>query len=36
LVCHDLDGVNPFPPDHEGRIPVMCQACHQPEAEEDE
>jgi nitrate/TMAO reductase-like tetraheme cytochrome c subunit len=32
LVCHNLDGVKPFPADHEGRIPVMCQACHQPVA----
>jgi hypothetical protein len=34
LICHGLDGVKPFPVDHEGRTPVMCQACHEPGGDE--
>jgi hypothetical protein len=33
LLCHNLDGVNPFPADHEGRTSETCQACHRPRAE---
>ncbi len=33
LLCHNLDGVKPFPADHERRTSVMCLACHQPEGE---
>lgn len=32
LLCHGLDGMKPFPADHEGRTSVMCQACHKPES----
>jgi nitrate/TMAO reductase-like tetraheme cytochrome c subunit len=31
LLCHNLDGVKPFPADHEGRTSDMCQACHKPQ-----
>jgi hypothetical protein len=33
LLCHDLDGANPFPEDHEGRTSDICQACHKPGGE---
>jgi hypothetical protein len=33
LLCHNLDGVKPFPANHEGRTSVMCLACHQPGGE---
>jgi nitrate/TMAO reductase-like tetraheme cytochrome c subunit len=35
LVCHGLDGIKPFPADHERRTPVMCPACHELQAEEE-
>jgi hypothetical protein len=31
LVCHNLDGIKPFPADHEGRELDKCQVCHKPE-----
>ncbi len=36
LPCHNLDGVKPFPADHERRTPVMCPACHQLGGEGDD
>jgi nitrate/TMAO reductase-like tetraheme cytochrome c subunit len=36
LLCHNLDGVKPFPADHERRTPVMCPACHQLGSEGDD
>jgi hypothetical protein len=33
LLCHKLDGVKPFPADHEGRTSETCQACHKPQGE---
>jgi mono/diheme cytochrome c family protein len=32
LVCHGLDGIQPFPADHAGRTSDTCQACHKPAA----
>lgn len=36
LLCHKLDGVKPFPADHEGRTSETCQACHRPQVESQE
>jgi hypothetical protein len=36
LLCHNLNGVKPFPADHELRTPAMCQSCHQSGAEGDD
>jgi len=36
LLCHNLDGVKPFPANHEGRTSVMCLACHKPGDEGDD
>jgi hypothetical protein len=33
LLCHGLDGVKPYPDDHEGRSLDTCQACHKPQDE---
>jgi hypothetical protein len=33
LACHDLEGMVPFPEDHEERKVSTCQACHQSEAQ---
>ena len=30
LFCHNLDGIKPFPANHEGRNPDKCQSCHKP------
>lgn len=30
LFCHSLDGIKPFPADHETRAPDKCQVCHKP------
>ena len=31
LACHNLEGIKPFPADHEGRELDKCQVCHKPE-----
>lgn len=31
LLCHNLDGVNPFPANHEDREVEKCLNCHKPE-----
>jgi nitrate/TMAO reductase-like tetraheme cytochrome c subunit len=30
LFCHSLDGIKPFPANHEGRNVEKCQSCHKP------
>jgi len=30
LFCHNLDGIKPFPANHEDRTVDKCQACHKP------
>ncbi|MBE7470327.1 MAG: hypothetical protein DPW09_12935 [Anaerolineae bacterium] len=31
LLCHSLDSIKPFPPNHENRSVEKCQNCHKPE-----
>ena len=31
LLCHNLDGIKPFPANHEDRGVNKCQVCHKPE-----
>jgi hypothetical protein len=31
LLCHSLDGIKPFPANHEDRGVDKCQVCHKPE-----
>jgi hypothetical protein len=31
LLCHNLDGINPFPANHEDREVEKCLNCHKPE-----
>ena len=31
LACHSLEGIVPFPANHEGRALDKCQVCHEPE-----
>jgi hypothetical protein len=32
LLCHSLDGIKPFPANHEDRSVEKCQNCHKPQA----